>query len=89
MAEREDGHPELRETASGPAPKKVERQASDRRIARRRVLQAGLALSPVVLTVKSRPAWAQSCAPGMVSADSLSLSSNQSCVPEVDEQQTT
>ena len=35
-------------------------EADARRLARRRFVQIGLAAGPVVLTIKGRPAWAQS-----------------------------
>jgi hypothetical protein len=73
----------------GPMPPEQEDGSAGRRVGRRALLKAGLALTPIALTVKSRPAWAQTTSfcqgQGMVSGQSMLTATPetaQSCVPE-------
>jgi hypothetical protein len=69
-------------------PAEQEDGSAGRRVGRRALLKAGLALTPIALTVKSRPAWAQTTSfcqgQGMVSGQSMLTATPetaQSCVP--------
>ena len=84
MTDHEDAIPE----PEGPMPAEQEDGSAGRRVGRRALLKAGLALTPIALTVKSRPAWAQTTSfcqgQGMVSGQSMLTATPetaQSCVP--------
>jgi hypothetical protein len=81
MTDHHDANP----GPEGSMPPEHEDGSAGRRVGRRALLKAGLALTPIALTVKSRPAWAQTeCPQGMISAESLTATPGTiSCAPEV------
>jgi hypothetical protein len=86
MTDHQDANP----GPEGPMPPEQEGGRAGRRVGRRALLKAGLALTPIALTVKSRPAWAQTFCEGqgMVSGQSMLTAAPTtalSCVPADEE----